>query len=181
MKIRALLTLLVVGYVVSPYAALVKLQHDLSTHDVAALRTEIDWDRVRTGLKQDIRATLSGIPAATAIAARTDDDLPAFGSGFAAHLAGSAVDDAITPQHLCDAFSTITPDAGDIAKPTVTGARFDGPTSFRVTIRTAELANTDPPVRLQMRLVLQGWRIGWRVTRVSLPDTLLQQKMANAS
>jgi hypothetical protein len=32
-----------------------------------------------------------------------------------------------------------------------------------------------------MRLVPHGWRIGWRVTRVSLPDTLLQQKMANAS
>jgi hypothetical protein len=176
MKHRSLPILLLAGYLVWPYATLLKLQYDLRTHDVSALRADVDWDGVRGGLKQDVLDGFAGRPVAIKASADSDD-LPAFGESFASNVAGAAMEQAITPQRLADAFAAVTPPGGPSAQPALEGAGFDGLTSFVVELLPPHAAPTDPPVRLTMRLGARGWR----VTHVCVPDNLLRQTFASAS
>jgi hypothetical protein len=163
-----------------PYATLLKLRQDLQRHDVQALQGDIDWSQVRAGLKAQIRDSLEGRPAPTAVSA-TRDDLPPFGAGFAANIAGSAVDHEVTPQRMADAFGALTPVAGAATQPRLEAAWFSGLTTFVVKLRTASEAPTDAPVRLKLALVRHGWRLGWEVTHVWMPPTLLEQSETHAS
>jgi hypothetical protein len=172
--------LIVALYVAWPYATLLKLRQDLQSHDVQALQGDIDWGRVRAGLKDQIRDSLEGRPAPTAISA-TSDDLPPFGASFAAHIAGTAVDNEVTPQRVADAFGALTPVAGAATGPRLEAARFSGLTTFVVTLRTASEAPTDAPVRLKLALVRHGWQFGWEVTSVWMPASLLEQSQTHAS
>ena len=172
--------LLVALYVAWPYATLLKLRQDLQDHNVQALQGDIDWGRVRSGLKAQIRDSLEGKPVPTAISA-TSDDLPPFGSSFAAHIAGSAIDGEVTPQRVADAFAALTPVGGAASQPTLEAARFSGLTTFVVKLRTASEAPTDAPVRLKLTLVRQGWRFGWQVTNVWMPPAMLDQSQTHAS
>ncbi|HTZ71692.1 MAG TPA: DUF2939 domain-containing protein [Acetobacteraceae bacterium] len=181
MKLRALLILVVAGYVASPYVALLKLQRDIRHHDVRALEADVDWDSVRASMKQTVLDGLAGEPVATKISATSDDDLPPFGASFGNALAQKAVDDAITPKRLADAFASLSPAAGEAAQPSVEAARFDGITSFEVTVRPVQLSPSDPPVRLEFRLGCRGWNIGWQVTSVSMPMALLNATETHAS
>jgi hypothetical protein len=174
------LGLILALYVAWPYATLLKLRQDLQSHDLQALQGDIDWGRVRAGLKDQIRDSLEGRPAATAISA-TRDDLPPFGASFAAHIAGSAVDNEVTPQRVADAFGALTPVAGAATEPRLEAARFSGLTTFVVMLRPASEAPTDAPVRLKLALVRQGWWLGWQVTNVWMPATLLEQSQTHAS
>ena len=164
-------TLLVPGLIVAlyaawPYATLLKLRQDLRDHNVQALQQEVDWNSVRSGLKQQVTDSLDARPAATKISAVVGDDLPPFGAGFMSTVAGKAIDQQITPQGLADAFGAQAP-AGEVTQATVEAARFDGPASFEVELRTAQESPTDPPVRIDLALVRHGWSIGWQVTHVS--------------
>jgi len=64
-------TLLVPGLIVAlyaawPYATLLKLRQDLRDHNVQALQQEVDWNSVRSGLKQQVTDSLTASFLATA-------------------------------------------------------------------------------------------------------------------
>jgi Protein of unknown function (DUF2939) len=178
---RALLIpgLIVALYVAAPYVTLLKLRADLRNHDVQALQQDIDWDSVRTGLKNDFANAIEGRPVATKVSAAADDDLPPFGAGFAVSMASKAIDHQVTPARLADAFAAPARPGG--AQPAVQAARFDGATSFFVELRAAGQAATDAPVRLDLALVRHGWHVGWQVTHVCVPASLMQHSETHIS
>ena len=181
MKVRALLIIAALGYLAWPYATLITLQQDLRDHDVGALQNDVDWSSVRAGLSHDMLGNFAASSAVTRVSTGNQDDLPPFGAHFATRIADSAIRTMVTPQKLADAFSTASPLGGEAAQPNVEAARFSGLTSFLVRLRPAQLAPGDPSVRLDLRLVRHGWRVGWQVTRVWLPASLLSRSETHAS
>ncbi len=165
--------LIVALYAAWPYATLLKLRQDLRDHNVAALQQDIDWNAVRSGLKQQVTDSLDGRPAATKISDVAGDDLPPFGAGFAATLARKAIDQQITPQGLADAFGAAA-SSGTGAQPAIEAACFKGPASFQVKLRAAQESPSEPPVRIDLALVRDGWRLHWQVTHVTMPPSMMQ-------
>jgi hypothetical protein len=170
MKKLSLPLLLLAGYMASPFVTLWQLSQAARTGDIGALSARMDWDKVRNGLKQDIEDGIAGQPmqpqpATVQAAAASDDDLPPFGSSFVRHMAGNIVDRAVSPERLAAALSS-----GHGPGPALESAFFTSPTSFEVALRPASEHPGQPPVRLKLRLEESGWK----VTRVWVPQAVLQ-------
>ena len=172
-KLLSLAGVLIVGYVAFPYYTLYRLGHAIRTGDAATVRSLVDWDSVREGIKEDVcddMAEASASAHATPAAASGHDTLPAFGSSFIQGIASSEIDAAINPAALVSAARAMRPAAAAhavSATPHVQWAFFDGPTRFNVLLTAPGLAQA--PIRLQMSLV--GER--WIVTRATLPPAML--------
>jgi hypothetical protein len=167
-------------YAASPYISLYKIDRDLRGHDLPALTADIDWTRLRDGLKEDIADGITGVPgqAQTVNASAGGDDLPPFGSGFVTNMAGNLVDQTCNPAHLAEAIGA-TGSAG--APVRVSRAFFTGPTSFTVAFKVANGARRPPDLRLRLDLVRDGLGFAWKVTRVWMPLEMLAASETHAS
>src|SRR5271166_6744434 len=74
------------AYTAYTYVTLYRLGYAIRHGDSSVLETLVDWDGVREGLKEDVCDALAEGPepaeTATALPARDEAALPAFGSGF---------------------------------------------------------------------------------------------------
>jgi hypothetical protein len=164
---------LVVAYTVTPYLMLWRLAEALRHGDSQMLETTIDWDSVREGVKEDIADGIVGDGAADPDGvAPPSDTLPPFGSSFVKGIAGSEVDRELTPEHLAAMFREVQPAGGNVVTLLYRDVRyafFDGPKSFRLSLRCPGQAPGDPPLRVEMALQHGAWT----VVRAWLPRTML--------
>ena len=151
------LTMAGVLYLASPYVMLWSMGSALRLHDDTALRTALDWESVRAGLKQ----SLGLIQPVQQVSDR--DELPGFGDSFASGVASGMIDQDITPQRL-DTMLDVPALRGHGARHLPRGF-FTGPARFRMEIPLPGMA----PVGITMRI--EKWR--WKITRVDVPEQLL--------
>jgi hypothetical protein len=155
-----------------PYVTLFRLGLAIKHADAATLQALVDWPAVREGIKEDVcDLGLADGP----VRANSDGTLPPFGASFVRGIAGSAIDQAVTPEALVAATGAPTsgkepsgtpPNGAPGADVHVNWAFFDSPTTFQVSLQPAGQAD---PIRLEMDLH-EG---EWRVQRVWLPAELL--------
>ena len=129
-----------VAYAASPYVALWRMSVALRSHDVASLRSEIDWSRVRDGLKQELTGALPDADQPTieavkpaSVTTASDDELPEFGESFAKTAVGNVVDEDCDPEHVEAMFgSRPSQPAGIVAqaRQMLAWAFFTGPKTF---------------------------------------------------
>ncbi len=155
---------LAVAYAAYPYLTLYRLGSAIKTADTTTLESLVDWPAVREGIKEDVCDLAIDAPAP-----KVGGSLPPFGASFMRGIASSAIDQAVTPQALLAATSTIpaSQPAPRGAEVHVDWAFFDSPTTFMVSLQAQGQAE---PVKLE--LDLQDGE--WRVKRVWLPAELLQ-------
>ncbi len=160
-----LATMLSVGvaYAAYPYATLYRLGSAIEGADSSTLETLVDWPAVREGIKEDVCDLGTDDPGP-----KTGAELPAFGASFMRGIASSAIDQAVTPQALLAATSTLPAShpSQQSADVHVIWAFFDSPTTFQVSLRARGQAE---PIKLEMDLQHGEWR----VQRVWLPAELL--------
>lgn len=163
----AVLTALVtmgVAYGAYPYVTLYRVGSAIRGADTKTLETLVDWPSVREGIKEDICDLVLDDPDPKSASA-----LPPFGASFMRGIASNTIDQAVTPQALLAATSTLPekPEAGPTgADVHVTWAFFDGPTDFMVSLNAP---GQTEPIKFEMAL-----RHGsWRIQRVWLPAALL--------
>jgi hypothetical protein len=145
-----------------PYVTLYRLDIAVRRADAATLRSIVDWQAVREGLKEDICDRVLDEPAN----ARPANELAPFGASFVRGITGNAIDRTVTPESV----ASMTRAASEPPRNAVhlAWAFFDNPTEFSVQLRTDAAAE---PIRVVMEL--RGMR--WRVRRVWLPDALLER------
>lgn len=171
---------LMAAYAVSPYVSLYLMGRALTAGDVRALTSDVDWTQVRESLKQDIADGITGEPAAEPASQTSNDDLPPFGSGMVAGMAGNIVDRAVTPERLAQSVQALHI-AGAQAGATIVAAHFTAPTCFVVALRTPQERPDEPPIELSLRLETHGWVAAWKVVRASVPTSLLTRIDGSAS
>ena len=177
MRFAAPLALLV-AYGASPYISLYEMGQAVRHGNAGALCADIDWDGVRSGLKQDIADGITGEPAATEATATTnDDDLPPFGSGFVTNMAGNVVDRTVTPRHLTESIGAMHAAGAAPSAPTLEQAYFTSPTSFTVALRPAG----GDTVRLRLDLMRAPGGLRWEVTRAWIPASMLEKSETHTS
>ncbi len=170
-------SLALVAYVASPYVALWRVGNALRSHDVAELRSTIDWTRVRAGLKAEL--TDDPAPVATVKQASAQDDLPEFGESFAKSAISNVVDQDCDPEHVNAMFgSRPSGGSGTLAMARrMLWAFFTGPQTFQALLRVSDDPRAEP---VRVRMVFSGHH-GWRVTNVWLPQTMLNAPESNAT
>ncbi|HKM60969.1 MAG TPA: DUF2939 domain-containing protein [Acidisphaera sp.] len=165
------------AYGAYPYVTLYRLGYAIRHGDSTALETLVDWDGVREGLKEDVCDAMAEEPAdpaeATALPARDDAALPAFGSGFMRGIAGNVIDNNVTPAAIVAAAQADDRLAPSVRRsqdqPQIAWAFFDSPTEFSVQLRPP--GEHAKPIRVRMEM-----RHGeWKVTRAWLPRELLMR------
>ena len=113
------------------------------------------------------------VSLASAQTSASQDDLPEFGSSFATTIVSHVVDDVMTPEHLAAMLSRSAADHGDRPGPSmldrVRHIGFVSPTEFVAAIRVSPDAEA-PPVLVTLRV--EKWQ--WKVTRIHVPDQLLE-------
>ena len=145
----AVAAVLGVTYLTSPYVALFRLSQDLQSGDLDAVRSDVDWQRVRAGLRQDVAEQFAGVKLA-AVAQRDAcrPSAPPSCRASPTHM----VDDAVTPEALCAAMHG----AGAVRVASLRGwGMFEGPVSFAATLRPAGT----PPMTLHLRLEGTEWKV----------------------
>jgi hypothetical protein len=137
---------LLVGYVAYPCFTLYRLQTALACGDEATLKSLVDWRSVRQGIEADIQQ-------------ERRNTLPMFGAGFMQQI---AVKSAVSPSSVVSALRR-RGDAPAAAKGDdgIRSAWLEGPGSL--------IVKADG-LRMKMQLGLDGWQ----VTRVWLPQPVLQ-------
>ncbi len=180
-----------VVYAASPYVALWRMSVAFRSHDLASLRAEIDWLKVRDGLKDELTgnapptavptvATTAAVKPASISSTAADDELPEFGESFASAAVSKVVDEDCDPEHVEAMFRAGPPHAGgalDQARRMLAWAFFTGPESFQALLRVSDDPR-QPPVRV--RMVFTGGH-GWQVTNVWLPQDMLAPPDAHAT
>jgi hypothetical protein len=179
MRKMLILTGCVGAYLVWPYVALYQIGNALRQGDVQALTTDVAWDSVREGLKEDIADQIIATPGSKALAAM--DKLPPFGSGFMTSMAEKMVDQTVTPQHLAESVTAIQMSGSKGSRAELNSAWFTGPTRLEASFRLPCEKPNMPPVRVQIELVSSGWGLQWRVTRAWIPTTVLKQLQTSVS
>jgi hypothetical protein len=180
--IRLVLPLTLIGaYAASPYVSLYEMGQAVRHGDTRALASDIDWSSVREGLKEDIADGITGDPMpTTSPAVANSDDLPPFGESFVTSMAGNVVDRTVTPQHLAQTMTALRAAGAAPAQPVVEQARFQGPTTFMVALRSPRSPDSET-VRLRLDLVPSEWGMRWEVTRAWIPEAMLAQSETHSS
>ena len=174
------MALLVTAYVAAPYLSLWRLATALREGDARTLEAVIDWDAVRSGLKEDVAEGIVGMPEDGIGEMRVASNaLPPFGASFISGMAASMIDREVTPQHLVALMRQLAP-----AEPTALGfgavlgslggvehAFFDSATSFSLRMRCAGQDPDEAPLRV--RLEMRGDT--WTVVRAWIPQELIER------
>ena len=163
-------------YVGGPFITLWRLTRALDSGDVAVLDSLIDWTKVRQGLKDDIAEGVIGMTRETLVASNT---LPPFGASFISGIAGTEVDQTVTPQGLLQVTRQLdSPPPGPRTEPPfpsllpeIVAASFSTPTQFDLRVRApCQDADEEPlHVRLAFRAGL------WHVVRIWVPQDLMDR------
>ena len=166
--IRLVLPLTLIGaYAASPYVSLYEMGQAVRHGDTRALASDIDW--------------ITGDPMpTTSPAVANSDDLPPFGESFVTSMAGNVVDRTVTPQHLAQTMTALRAAGAAPAQPVVEQARFQGPTTFMVALRSPRSPDSET-VRLRLDLVPSEWGMRWEVTRAWIPEAMLAQSETHSS
>jgi hypothetical protein len=165
--------LLLLAWVASPYYTVWRLSQAIAAGNAAPLERLVDWPSVRAGLKHDVADGLLGVAAPQVAAANT---LPPFGASFVAGIAGSAIDDEITPTNVVAALHApmAGQDAADgprIGWHAIRWAFFRGLRVFDVSLLYP--GGEPGEQKLRIRLSFQG--TSWKVTRVWVPQDLMDR------
>ena len=169
-KLLSVGLLLGLWYVSTPYIALWQLYSAICVEDSAAMQAMIDWDRVRSGIKQDVMEGLIGMPEPQMV---TLNRLPPFGAGFAGGIAGAMIEREITPQGVGQIVRAMRehaaqePSAGSGGLDT---AFFSSPTVFVFSVHAPGQDPADAPLRLRMEF----HNMHWVVTRAWVPQDLVE-------
>ncbi len=179
----ALLTVLL-AYAATPYLTLYRLASSIRRGDAVALESLVDWDQVREGIKEDVCDTVFDEPSPGAGTATKDADaLPPFGFSFVRGIAGSAIDENVTPAGVVMAasqFEAVSPSGRSLAapaggaasQPRIVWAFFASPTVFHVELLPPSEAGFG---RDRIRIRMDFGLTGWKVTRAWLPASMLTQ------
>ncbi|MCW3475786.1 DUF2939 domain-containing protein [Limobrevibacterium gyesilva] len=171
------------AYASAPYVTMWRLYQALHEQDAATLSEIVDWDAVRQGLKNDIAEGIIGMPAQEM---ESSNSLPPFGSSFLNGIAGSLVDQEITPQRVVLVVHSMQTDEAVPASSEwaaifdlgcIERAFFDSPTSFTLRVRTAGQEPDEPPLRVRLELRGPSWRHGlsWKLVRAWVPQDLMDR------
>lgn len=181
-----------IAWLASPYYALYDLATALREGDVTTLENRVDWESVRQGLRGDLNAALFQKATADSQTGETS----ALGAGFAVVLGpaiiNNLVDGYVTPQaisKLALASKAETISSGgdgasprpflekmmhDISRMDLSRIRYaffsGGPRTFKIEVITDPLTDNDQSISLLLR-----WDSSWRLIRISLPNSLLDQ------
>ncbi|MBB2204118.1 DUF2939 domain-containing protein [Gluconacetobacter takamatsuzukensis] len=163
-------------FVASPFVTLWSVSAAIQSHDTRTLGTFLNWRAIQASLKSQI---ISGIVTQPA----SDDDLPEFGSSFAATAVSRAIDVHVNAANLDTLMGQVMPAATQtvsVGSPVAmlhhVRIRFLRPDMFeaRAVMPGHE---RETPLRLQMRI--QGWR--WKITEVDLPASRADHPAIEAS
>ncbi|HEX4262527.1 MAG TPA: DUF2939 domain-containing protein [Acetobacteraceae bacterium] len=152
----AVVSVLGVTYLTSPYVALYRLGRDVRAGDCTALAADVDWQQVRAGMRAEVAAE-------QAAAHQANDELPAFGATFVTHIADHVIDRVVTPESMVRAVDATAPARVRPAPDGGIGFEwgfFDGARGFVAWMHTAR----DRILCVHMRL--EG--ASWRVVRVTM-------------
>ena len=183
------------AYAAAPLVTLWHLSRAICDGDSHTLESMVDWDAVRSGLKDDVAAGLVGAPSEEpetanpgsigdghvhATAQTAGAALPPFGASFMSGIAGAFIDQQVTPQHLVASLRVLAPeDAGSgpslfQALHGLDHAYFDGPANFILVLHCPGQDADEEPLRLRLHLSAEGWH----VVRAWVPQDLIDR--ANA-
>ena len=155
-------------HIASPYAATWRMWQAARAGDADTLSALIDWEQVRSALKQDIADGIIGMRTQELVASNT---LAPFGSSFMAGIAGSIVDRDVTPQGLAVALRSLRLGNSPADQGAISYAFFTSPTQFELVLRAPGQDDDDPPLRLKME-----WsNFGWHIVRAIVPQDLMEQ------
>jgi hypothetical protein len=171
------LAVLVCLYAAAPYVAVARLYVAVRAGDTDTIAALIDWESLRSGLKQDIAEGVIGVAAPQFIAS---NGLPPFGASFVMGIANNFVDREVTAEHLAVAAQTMEfeTSATDAASSQVMAgwncvqwAFFDSLSQFTILVHAPGQDAAEPPMRL--RLELQG--LSWKIVRAWIPQDLVDR------
>ncbi|CAI9122054.1 DUF2939 domain-containing protein [Brytella acorum] len=149
----------VVTYALSPFMALWSVNDALLAHNAGALSSHIDWSALNANLKKDTITEILGPPP-------TNDDLPDFGSAFAADAVSHAIDTRLTPNMILDLAARMMPPSSRSVSWTSLlssiSAHFTGPDRFEARLYSA----SGKPEGI-LRMKFEHWR--WQITSVTMP------------
>ena len=176
------------AYMASPYVALWQVSVALRSHNVALLRSSIDWVTVRDGLKQELvggapdqgSTTVAAVKTASAVKAADDDELPEFGESFAKTAVSNVVDEDCDAEHVEAMLASGAHRADGViseARHMVDWAFFTGPQTFVALLRVSDDPREGP---VRVRMVFSSSH-GWRVDNVWLPQQMLSPSDAHAT
>ena len=171
-RLTAVITLFVIvlAYGISPFVALFQLQLALDRGDTVRLEQRIDWASVRDGLKQDVADGIIG-PVQTQLASNT---LPQFGASFMVGVAGTMIEQNVTPQNLIAVMRQVRDGHESEVPPSIMhclgDARFEGLASISIVVTRPGEEPEDGHLRL--RLQLQHGT--WRVVRAWIPQDMVE-------
>lgn len=171
-RLIAIALLAIVGYAALPYWSAYSLAQGLKVGDRAVLERQVDWDRVRAGLKDDISQVL--------VEGNQDNGARAFlAAALGPQLVDAALDSLVTPANVASlaqgaadrkAKREETAAAKDVARDPVahlTWAFFTSPSQFLVTLETDQVKDGTADLYFER----QG--LSWPLVRVKLPDSAL--------
>jgi len=173
------IALAAIGWVAWPYYSLHSLATAIRDGDVVTLEGKVQWDSLRSGLRDDLKGAMAAAMSKKTASASGSD---ALGMGLAAMLGPAIIDRAVeayvTPQGLANLISEGKPSNGsgsgsgerksfDWSR--IDYAFFSGPTDFRVDVR-----GNKPDEKLTLAFRFDG---GWKLSRVFLPLDKLSSSM----
>jgi len=167
------------AYVAYPYVSLYQLADAVETKDAAALEDRIDWSNLRQGLKDDISAVLAMSMQKPQEANDSTGGFEMLGAVLGAKFADIMIDQMVTPAGLVMTMrrqAASHPGMSLHPLQSVTGAFFDSPTQFLVTVKN------DHGEPITLRMSLEG--LSWKVSRlISSPNQIAEfaRSMRNRS
>lgn len=184
------------AYIAYPYFSLWRLGVALENKDAAALESKIEWPSVRQGLKDDFNALFMTQMAASMKDQEDNAAFAALGMALGGAIVNQMIDSIVTPQGIAILFqgdrpelpTPMRPGSGETitatAKPAmdqndrksrgpdIVWAFFEGPTSFRASLRGPNQPEHEKPLDIRMELVGGVWKL----TRIMLPpEAILKQ------
>lgn len=163
-------------FVASPFVTLWSVSAAIQAHDTHALGSFLNWRAIQASVKSQI---ISGIITQPA----SDDELPEFGTSFAATAVSRAVDVNVTAANLDTLIGQVMPASvrpvpalSPVAMLHHVRIRFLRPDMFEARAVMPGHEH-ETPLRLQMRI--QGWR--WKITDVALPASRSDHPVIEAS
>jgi hypothetical protein len=152
----------------TPYLALRSMRSAAEAGDGAALSGYVDFPAVRESLKTTVNAKVASVASA---AQDTGNPLGMFGAAFASALVSPMIDTFVTPESLALILNGVKPEPGGSVKVALpsekdveTTTRYDGPSTFLVTVKTK--GSSAEPIGLVLR---RGGLVSWKLSALTFP------------
>jgi len=193
-KIVAALAVAICAWIAWPYWSLYSLIAAVRDADIVGLEASVDWNSVRAGLRDDLKAALMAKMAKETQGAEDNGLQMGIAMMLGPMIVDKAIDSYVTPQGLISLLKAQAPQNNQAAAGTNAGtsstsavtsepahqprltwdqiryAFFTGPTSFRIDVSGKQ--GTD--FQDQIITLLFRWDGSWKLTRVLVPPELLE-------